>query len=167
MDKMKVSQKIAELRARNGLTAKELGDKIEKSETKRIEWTVGFAYGTISDPDELEKTAEEIKSSKQRSYRTASRLQGAWQKGLEHLVDSMIVLINLYRMTPYGSVNVNCSWGDSVLEDTDKEYQRRWAMVVAGKLKLEKFIAWYFGCTEEEAADYIPDMQEDDFPEEE
>ena len=33
MDKMKVSQKIAELRARNGLTAKELGDKIEKSET--------------------------------------------------------------------------------------------------------------------------------------
>ena len=35
------------------------------------------------------------------------------------------------------------------------------------KLKLEKFIAWYFGCTEEEAADYIPDMQEDDFPEEE
>ena len=82
---------------------------------KRIEWTVGFAYGTISDPDELEKTAEEIKSSKQRSYRTASRLQGAWQKGLEHLVDSMIVLINLYRMTPYGSVNVNCSWGDSVL----------------------------------------------------
>ena len=28
MDKMKVSQKIAELRARNGLTAKELGDKI-------------------------------------------------------------------------------------------------------------------------------------------
>lgn len=134
---------------------------------KRIEWTVGFAYGTISDPDELEKTAEEIKSSKQRSYRTASRLQGAWQKGLEHLVDSMIVLINLYRMTPYGSVNVNCSWGDSVLEDTDKEYQRIWAMVVAGKLKLEKFIAWYFGCTEEEAADYIPDMQEDDFPEEE
>ena len=83
------------------------------------------------------------------------------------MVDSMIVLINLYRMTPYGSVNVNCSWGDSVLEDTDKEYQRRWAMVVAGKLKLEKFIAWYFGCTEEEALDYIPDMQEDDFPPEE
>ena len=36
MDKMKVSQKIAELRARNGLTAKELGDKIEKSETMKL-----------------------------------------------------------------------------------------------------------------------------------
>ena len=54
-----------------------------------------------------------------------------------------------------------------MLEDTDKEYQRRWAMVVAGKLKLEKFIAWYFGCTEEEAADYIPAMKEDDFMPEE
>ena len=134
---------------------------------KRIEWNVGFAYGTISDPNELEKTAEEIRSSKQRSYRTACRLQDAWQKGFEHLVESMVVLINLYRMVPGGTVNVNCSWGDSVLEDTDKEYQRRWAMVVAGKLKLEKFIAWYFGCTEEEAADYIPAMKEDDFMPEE
>ena len=72
-------------------------------------------------------------------------------------------------MFPRNSIEkeMNCSWGDSVLEDTDKEYQRRWAMVVAGKLKLEKFIAWYFGCTEEEAVDYIPDMQEDDFPPEE
>ena len=134
---------------------------------KKIEWNVGFAYGTLSDPNEFEKTAEEIKSSKQRSYRTASRLQSAWQKGFEDLVDAMVVLINLYRIVPNGTVNVNCNWGDSVLEDTDKEYQRRWAMVVAGKLKLEKFIAWYFGCTEEEALDYIPDAPEDDFPPEE
>lgn len=41
MDKMKVSQKIAELRARNGLTAKELGDKIEKSETTILNYEAG------------------------------------------------------------------------------------------------------------------------------
>ena len=73
---------------------------------KRIEWNVGFAYGTISDPNELEKTAEEIKTSKQRSYRTVNRLQKAWEKGLRHLVDSMVVLNSLYKMVPSGEVEV-------------------------------------------------------------
>ena len=109
----------------------------------------------------MEKTAEEIKTSKQRSYRTVNRLQKAWEKGLRHLVDSMVVLNSLYKMVPSGEVEVNCAWGDSVLEDTDKEYQRRWAMVIAGKLKPEKFISWYFGCNEEEAAEYMPDAQPD------
>lgn len=132
---------------------------------KRIEWNVGFAYGTISDPNELEKTAEEIRTSKQRSYRTVSRLQNAWEKGFRHLIDSMVVLNSLYKMVPAGAVEVNCTWGDSVLEDTDKEYQRRWAMVVAGKLKPEKFISWYFGCTEEEAKEYMPEVLPAEFPE--
>lgn len=133
---------------------------------KRIEWTVGFAYGTLSDPNELDKTATEILSSKQRSYRTVSRLQKAWNTGLENLVDAMVVLARLYGLVPDGAVNINCNWGDSVLEDTEKEYQRRWAMVVSGKMKLEKFYAWYFGCTEEEAQEYIPEQQPGMFPEE-
>ena len=77
----------------------------------------------------------------------------------------MVVLNSLYKMVPAGAVEVNCTWGDSVLEDTDKEYQRRWAMVVAGKLKPEKFISWYFGCTEEEAKEYMPEVLPAEFPE--
>ena len=38
-------------------------------------------------------------------------------------------------------------------------------MVLAGKLKVEKFYAWYFGCTEEEAKEYIP--EENTYPPEE
>lgn len=49
MDKMKVSQKIAELRARNGLTAKELGDKIEKSETTKLTPTNKNFYGSCKE----------------------------------------------------------------------------------------------------------------------
>lgn len=125
---------------------------------KRTEWNVGFAYGTISDPDMLEKTAEEIRTSKQRSYRTVDRMQKAWEKGFEHLTYSMRVLAVLYNLAPDGTAETSTTWGDSVLEDTDKEYQRRWAMVLAGKLKPEKFMAWYFGCSEEEAADYMPEQ---------
>lgn len=52
---------------------------------------------------------------------------------------------------------LNCNWGDGVLEDTEAEYQRRWSMVVAGKLKTEAFLAWYFGCSEEEAKNMMPE----------
>ena len=51
----------------------------------------------------------------------------------------------------------NCNWGDGVLEDTEAEYQRRWSMVVAGKLKTEAFLAWYFGCSKEEAKNMMPE----------
>lgn len=37
---------------------------------RRIEFNVGLAYGTLSDPNTVDKTAEEIKASKQRSYST-------------------------------------------------------------------------------------------------
>lgn len=131
---------------------------------KRIEWNVGLAYGTISDPDMMEKTATEILSAKQRSYRTVCRLQEAWDSGLQHLVRSMRVLNALYGIVPDSEVEIGCTWGDGVLEDSDKEYQRRWSMVLSNKLKLEKFISWYFGCSEEEAMEYIPAIEPQRFP---
>lgn len=129
---------------------------------KRIEWNVGLAYGTISDPDAVEKTATEILSSKQRSYRTIRRMQQQIEDGIFHLIDSIEVLCDLYEIVPGGEVNISCQWGDGVLEDTEKEYQRRWAMVVAGKLDPVKFMAWYFKCDEETAAELMPKKSEDE-----
>lgn len=134
---------------------------------QRIEFLVGLSYGTISDPQQIEKTAEEIRTSKQRSFTVVSRMQSAWDNGLDHLIYAMDVFCTLYNLAPAGAVEKTTSWGDGVLEDTDKEYQRRWAMVVAGKYKLEKFFAWYFGCTEEEAAEYIPAAPTGNYPPEE
>ena len=63
----------------------------------------------------------------------------------------------LYDMVPDGETELNCNWGDGVLEDTEAEYQRRWSMVVAGKLKTESFLSWYFGCSEKEAKNMMPE----------
>lgn len=123
---------------------------------RNIEFLCGLAYGTISDINEVEKTAEEIRASKQRSYATVSVMQTAMENGLRQLIDVMDALCTLYGIVPIGQIETTITWGDGVLEDTDKEYQRRWSMVLAGKLKLEKFFAWYFGCTEEAARDLIP-----------
>lgn len=123
---------------------------------QRIEFLCGLSYGTISDPQQIEKTAEEIRMSKQRSFTVVSRMQSVWDSGFDRLIYAMDVLCTLYGLAPAGRAEKSVAWGDGVLEDTEKEYQRRWSMVMAGKYKLEKFYAWYFGCTEAEALELIP-----------
>lgn len=124
---------------------------------RKIEFLCGLAYGTLSDPNDVAHTATEIKLSKQRSYTAVSAMQKAWSNAFDRLIYIMDALCTLYQIVPPGEINKTCTWGDSVLEDTEVEYQRRWSMVLAGKMKLEKFYSWYFGCTEEEAKDYIPE----------
>lgn len=126
---------------------------------QRIEFLCGLSYGTISDPQQIEKTAEEIRTSKQRSFTVVSRMQSAWDAGFDRLIYIMDVLCTLYGLAPSGKAEKSVTWGDGVLEDTNMEYQRRWSMVMAGKYKLEKFYAWYFGCTENEALELIPDAE--------
>ena len=136
---------------------------------RNIEFLCGLAYGTISDVNinaNGEKTATEIKASKQRSYTTVSSLQKAWEDGLKDLVSVMDTICTLYDMTPTGDIDISITWGDGVLEDTDVEYQRRWQMVMAGKYRLEKFYEWYFGCTEEQALEMIPEARQMFPPEE-
>ena len=129
---------------------------------RNIEFQCGLAYGTISDAagaSAAERTATEIKASKQRSYATVHALQTALDRGFDNLLYVMNAICDLYDLAPDGEVEKSITWGDGILEDTDVEYQRRWAMVLAGKLKLEKFYAWYFGCTEEQALEMIPQAQ--------
>lgn len=133
---------------------------------RQIELLVGLAPGTISRMQNVEKTATEIKNGKQSSYDTVNAMQKAWQKGFEGLVEAMRTLVVLYDIVPEGKTDLNITWGDGVLEDTEAEYQRRWQMVVSGKMKVEVFYKWYFGCSEEEARAMIPGQPEV-FPEEE
>lgn len=130
---------------------------------RKVEFLCGLAYGTLSNPNDVDRTAEEIKGSKQRSYVVVNNMQTAWDQGLDELIEVMEILCDLYNIVPEGEVNKSCTWGDGILEDAEKEYQRRWSMVMANKMKVEKFYSWYFGCTEEEAAEYIP--EEKTFPE--
>lgn len=122
---------------------------------QRIEFNCGLAYGTISEPADIEKTATEILSAKQRSYTHVTAIQRNLQSAIEHLVYAMSVYAGLYGLSA-DNCDVAFEWGDSVLEDTEKEFQRRLQLVSAGILRKEKFIAWYFGCDEAEAAEYIP-----------
>lgn len=122
---------------------------------QRIEFNCGFAYGTISDISNVEKTAEEIKTSKQRSYMAVGSIQRNLENALKQLAYCYGVYSQHFGLEGKQS-ELTCVWGDSVLEDTEKEFQRRLQMVSAGILSKKKFISWYFGCSDEEAVKYLP-----------
>lgn len=124
---------------------------------KRIEFNCSLAYGTLSDPQNVDKTAEEIRSSRQRSYSAVCDIQQSLQGALEHLVWAMDFYTTLYGLAPRGGYEVNFTWGDGVLQDTDKEYMRRREMADSGYLRPEKLVAWYFGISEKEAREYMPE----------
>ena len=122
---------------------------------QRIEFNCGLAYGTLSDPQTVEKTAEEVRTSKQRSYTQVSAIQ----RNLESAINDLFYAVSVYAKI--GGISsedakITCTWGDGILEDMDKEFQRRLQMVNAGILTKEKFISWYFHCDENKAGEYIP-----------
>lgn len=127
---------------------------------RNIEFKCGLAYGTLSDVQDVEKTAEEIRNSKQRSFSTVSDIQSSIEEALTELLYAMDTLCTLYNLAPPGNIELKCSFGDGVLEDIDKEFARRLNLVNAGLLRPELFIAWYFHCSEEEAKAMMPGAEE-------
>lgn len=131
---------------------------------QRIEFQCGLAYGTLSDPQTVEKTAEEIKTSKQRSYATVASLQTALQTALTDAVYGMDVWATINNMAPRGIYEMSFAWDDSIVVDSDKEFSQRMQLVNANMLRKELVLAWYFGCSEEEALSMMPAMQGDPDP---
>lgn len=121
-----------------------------------VELQTGLAYGTISDVNEVEKTASEIVASKQRSQSTVSALQSALEKTLGEYVAAMDTLATLYGLAPEGGYELSFEWGDSIVTDTNLEFSQRMQMNAAGLLDGVPVLAWYFGCSEEEAKAMMP-----------
>ncbi len=92
---------------------------------KQIEFQVGLSYGTISDPQTVERTATEVRNSKQRMYVTIDSIQKALQHTFDALIYAMDVYASLYNLAPVGVYEVSYDWGDSVLEDAEAKEQER------------------------------------------
>ncbi|MDE6020286.1 MAG: hypothetical protein K2H01_04700 [Ruminococcus sp.] len=124
---------------------------------RRIENAVGLSYGTLSEVSEVEKTAEEIRSSKQRSFARICDIQQSLQESLSNLLYAMQYYRDYYTGKANPAAELNCTFGDGVLEDIEKEFQRRLLLVQAGYYDPALLLSWYFGCSVEEARTMIPD----------
>ena len=128
---------------------------------ERIEFNVGLAYGTLSEPAFSDKTATEIKTSKQRSYVTVSRMQENLQDALEDLLYAIDTLTTLYNLAPGGTYQASFEWGDSILMDTEKEQVLQMQEVSAGLRSKLKYIMFRYGLTEQQALEELDRIQKE------
>lgn len=124
---------------------------------KRIEFNCGLSYGTISDPQEVDKTATEIVSSKQRMYSTVNDIQGSLENALDDLIYAMSVWAKLTRLS-MDKYEVSYNWDDSIVVDKDTELASMQADVAAGIIKPELYIMKKYGVTEKEALKMMPNV---------
>lgn len=130
---------------------------------QRIEFNVGLAFGSISDPQSVEKTATEILAAKQRQFVTEKAIQVAFQNTLDDLIYAMSAYCDLSRLAPAGNYEVAYNWGDGVLDDPETKRQDMamgLSLMNAGVMGPVEYRMRYFGEDEETAKKMLPDMDE-------
>lgn len=130
---------------------------------KMIEFDIGLSYGDISDPQLVEKSATEIKNSKQRKYLLISGIQNALGHTFDTLIYAMDVYASLYNLAPAGDYEAVYDWGDSILDDQetkDKEFARDMQLVSADIMNAWELRAKYFNEDEATAKAALPKMQD-------
>lgn len=127
---------------------------------KRIEFNCGLSYGTISDPQNVDKTATEIISSKQRLYSTVKDIQLSLEDALQQLIYAMSVWMDLSGQTVPVGPEVTFNWDDSIVIDKQAELLAMQQDVASGILRPEIYLAKKYGVTEKEALKMMPDTEE-------
>lgn len=130
---------------------------------RKVEFNCGLAYGTLSDVNDVSKTATEIKTSRQRSYSTVKDIQKSLEKALKDLIVSMNDLATLYKLniSPIDiDKDVSFDWDDSLVLDKDSELESMRNDVAAGILRPEIYLAKKYGVSEDEALKMMPDVED-------
>lgn len=130
---------------------------------KIIEFNVGLAFGTISDPETVNKTATEEIMTKHRQYVTEGGIQKAFQSALDDLIYAMNAWCDLARLAPAGTYTVAYNWGDGILDDPETKRQDMamgLSLLNAGVMGPVEYRMRYFGEDEETAKKMLPDMDE-------
>ncbi len=110
----------------------------------QIEDACCLSRGTLSDPQEIAKSATEIKIMKQRSYALVKDTQMSLENALNDLVYAMYCLAILYELCPDGKYETTYVWDDSIIVDAEAERIRDQQEVSQGlMLPYEYRMKWY------------------------
>lgn len=130
---------------------------------KIIEFNVGLAFGTISDPQSVNKTATEEIMTKHRQYVTEDDIQKAFQKTLDDLIYAMDAWCDLAQLAPAGTYKVDYNWGDGILDDPETRRQDMaldMQRVAAGLMRDVDFVMKWDKVDEETAWKMLPGIEE-------
>ena len=132
------------------------------AQIRQVERLCGLAFGTFSDVQDSDKTATEIKASKQRSYATVSAIQNKLKKALTEYAEVLDILCDLHGLAPKGKLDQSFDFDDSLVTDSETE-QKIWLQEVgSGLMSPVEYRMKRYGETEEQAAQMLPEAFEGD-----
>lgn len=129
---------------------------------RSIEFTVGLAYGDLSDVQDVEKTAAEVKVSKLRKYNRVTAIQENLKTCLEDFVAGLAFYNSLYT----SGYEFLCKFNDSILTDEETERQQDRLDVSMGVMSKAEYRAKWYGEDIDEAKKNLP-KQDSMFPDDE
>lgn len=127
---------------------------------RSIEFVVGLAYGDLSNAVETNKTATEIKASKQRKYNRVSAIQDNLRDCLADFVDAMAFYNDVYT-TDY---EFSCLFSDSILVDEETERDQDRKDVSMGVMSLVQYRMKWYQEDEETARANLPEQESSVMP---
>jgi A118 family predicted phage portal protein len=128
---------------------------------RRIEFECGLAYGTLSNPQAVDRTATELKISQQRSYATISDTQKALQASLDELLYAMDVWATLGKLAPAGSYKATYDFDDSIIVDKEAQMQADLQTVNLDAMPKYIFLMRNYGLDEATAKAWIAAKDEE------
>lgn len=107
---------------------------------RQIEFACGLAYGDLSKNENVDKTATEIRASKQRKYNLVTQIQN----NLETCLIDFAYAMAFYMAKYSDDIGFECNFHDSILTDEETERSQDLQMVAAGLMsKLEFRMKWF------------------------
>ena len=128
---------------------------------RRIELATGLAYGTLSDPDTVARTASEVISSRQRTYSTLKDIQRNLQSAMERLVEVVDFYATAYNLSPKGAYHLTFEFDDSVLVDKNQQMLTDRQTVNMGIMPKSIFLQRNYGLDEATAQLWLSQMQDE------
>lgn len=123
---------------------------------RRLEFSVGLAYGDLSDPDTVAKTATEILSAKNRKYNTVSAIQ----KQLKYCLDDLVYALAFYNSLTTSGYTFVCDFKDSILTDEQTERTQDIQDLSLGIMRPDEYRMKWYGEDEKTAKKNLPQSSE-------
>lgn len=108
---------------------------------KAIELSVGLAFGDLSDPANVAKTATEIKAAKMRKYNTVNAIQSC----LTECIQDLVYALAFYNGIVTSGYECTVKYNDSILTDEDSERAQDRLDVSMGVMSAAEYRSKWYG----------------------
>lgn len=121
---------------------------------RQIEFVVGLAFGDLSNPQSVDKTATEVKASKNRKYNRVKAIQDNLKDCLEDFVRGLA----FHEGMLHSGYEFICTFKDSILTDEETDRQLMLNEIASGVRAPWEYRVRFLGEDEDTAKENVPEQ---------